>query len=227
MSDGRLQVLPLLHRDGHLFVEVGGDLWLLDTGAPSSFGRSPRLRFCGQEFGLGTDYLGLSADGLSNLVGVPCFGLLGADVLGRFDHLIDLSAGRLTVSAGEASCGGEPVHLDEFMGIPIVTARIAGADFRMFLDTGAQFSYLEDPPLAGFPHAGRVRDFYPGIGPFETDTFEVPVTLGGLALTLRCGSLPGLLGATLMLAGTKGIVGNEILRGRTVGYFPRRRMLVL
>jgi hypothetical protein len=32
---------------------------------------------------------------------------------------------------------------------------------------------------------------------------------------------------SLMMAGTKGIVGNAILNNRTVGCFPRRRAMVL
>ena len=41
------------------------------------------------------------------------------------------------------------------------------------------------------------------------------------------GTLPGLLGMTLMMAGAQGIIGNQILTNRVVGYFPRRRLLVL
>ena len=43
---------------------------------------------------------------------------------------------------------------------------------------------------------------------------------------LRCGSLPGLLGMTLGLASTVGIVGNEVCAGHKVGYFARRGILV-
>lgn len=32
---------------------------------------------------------------------------------------------------------------------------------------------------------------------------------------------------TLMMAGAQGIIGNQILTNRVVGYFPRRRLLVL
>jgi hypothetical protein len=56
---------------------------------------------------------------------------------------------------------------------------------------------------------------------------DVPVSIGGIAFTLRCGTLPGLLGMTLMMASTEGIVGNAILSNRSVGYFPRRRVMVL
>jgi hypothetical protein len=119
------------------------------------------------------------------------------------------------------------VHLDDFMGIPIVRADIRGIGYRMFLDTGAQISYFQHDSLASFPTAGLVTDFYPGFGQFQTETYHVDMTLGGVQVTLRCGVLPPLLGATLLMAQTEGIIGNQVFRGRRVGYFPRRSLLVL
>jgi hypothetical protein len=222
-----MNTFPLQHKDGHVFVELGGELWLLDTGAPTSFGTSRSLSIAGEQFSLETSYLGLTAATLSQFVGVPCVGLLGADILRRFDHIFDTAGSQLSVSTAELSLSGQSVRLDEFMGIPIVTARVGGSDYRMFFDTGAQISYFQDDSLSGFPSAGSVTDFYPGVGQFRTDTYEVPVSLGGVTFTLRCGTLPGLLGMTLMMANTKGIVGNAILANRIVGYFPRRQMMIL
>jgi hypothetical protein len=113
------------------------------------------------------------------------------------------------------------------MGVPIVASTVSGKPVRMFFDTGAQISYLQDDCLSSFPAEGSLTDFYPGIGQFITDTFRTPIRLGRADYQLRCGQLPPLLGMTLMLAGTGGIIGNEILRGRLAGYFPRRRRLVL
>lgn len=208
-------------------MELDGALWLLDTGAPTSFGTSRALGIAGEVFSLGTDYLDLTAQNLSQFVGAPCAGLLGADVLGRFDHILDTAAAEVTVSTTELSHSGENVPLDEFMGIPVVTARVGARDHRMFFDTGAPISYFQDASLASFPTAGSFADFYPGVGRFHTGTHEVAVSLGGVVFSLRCGTLPGLLGPLLMMAGTTGIIGNAILSNRRVGFFPRRRTLVL
>ena len=226
-----MHTLPLQLRDGHLFVDLcgdlGGQLWLLDTGAPTSFGASRSLAIAGERFELDADYLGLTPESLSQFIGVPCVGLLGADVLGRFDHIFDTAAGKLTLSTAELSHTGQQVRLDEVMGIPIVTAQIGGRAYRMFFDTGAQISYLQSDALKTFPAAGSVTDFYPGVGEFETDTHDVQVSLEGVPFTLRCGTLPGLLGMSLAMAGTEGIVGNAILSERIVGYFTRRGVMVL
>jgi hypothetical protein len=219
-------VMPLSVRNGHLFLEHEGALWLIDTGAPSSFGRSSRLTLAGETFRLAADYLGLTPDALSRAIGTPCAGLLGADVLGRFDHVFDLAAGTLTLSTGTLYHTGQTIPLTMFVGIPILEVRIAGADYRMFFDTGASVSYLQEPLLQHFPETGTVTDFYPGFGVFETETHRVEMQLGGRAVSLRCGTLPDLLGSTLLMAGTRGIVGLELLQEGAVGYFPRRRCLV-
>jgi hypothetical protein len=222
-----MNTLPLRFKGGHLFVDVDGKSWLLDTGAPTSFGSVAMLSLCGVEFSLPSAYLGLTADTLAGFVGEGCVGLLGGDVLGGFDMILDVPGNLLAVSSGELAHEGRAVCMEWFMGIPVVTARVDGKDHRMFFDTGAQVSYLQDGSLARHPATGRIADFYPGFGRFETDTHEVPVTLGGVGFRVRCGTLPGLLGMTLMLAGTTGILGNEIVRERVVGYFPRRRTVVL
>jgi len=71
-----------------------------------SFGTIRTLKVAGEEFCLGGSYLGLSAEALSQFTGVRCVGLVGADVLGRFDHVFNSSDGNLTVSIVDwGGCG--------------------------------------------------------------------------------------------------------------------------
>jgi hypothetical protein len=72
---------------------------------------------------------------------------------------MDVEACRISMSLDELPHSGERVELDEFMGIPIVTANVAGRSYRMFLDTGAQVSYFQNDSLASFPAAGTFADF--------------------------------------------------------------------
>ena len=207
-------------------MEFGDGLWLLDTGAPISFGTQAAISLAGVKFPLQDNYLGLSAAALSRFVLVDCAGLLGADVLNTFDLIFDIPKAILALSRDDLDFVGQVMPLGEFMGIPIITAQILGSENRMFLDTGAQISYWQDDSLTKFPFVGEVSDFYPGVGQFQTDTYRVEVTLGRDVFTVRCGTLPGILGMTLALADTRGIIGNEIFVNRRLGYFPRRRKLV-
>ncbi len=220
---------PLHFRDGHLFLEADGQLWLFDTGAPTSFGCQTALRLGGEKLQLTDAYMGMTARTLSDFVPVECTGLLGGDILGQFDFVLDLSNGTngtVEISSGILEHSGKSVPTDEVIGIPIVAARIGGADYRMFFDTGAQISYFQHDSLVDYPAAGAIADFYPGVGQFQTETHNVDVVLGETEFTLRCGTLPELLAATLMMAGTTGIIGNQVIAGRRIGYFPRRRIVV-
>lgn len=173
------------------------------------------------------NYLGLTPETLSGFVGVKTNGLLGADILNSFDIIFDGLKNSITFSLSPLDYEGQVVKLDELMGIPILSATVNGKEYRMFFDTGAQISYFQDDALRTFPPAGQMTDYYPGFGQFQTDTYNVEFLIGGSSFILRCGSLPDLLGMTLMMAETEGIIGNQILQNRVVGYFPRRNELVL
>jgi len=222
-----MTTLPLKYLKNHLFVECEGQLWLLDTGSPASFGDNSSVKIAGQDFRVDSNYLGLDAAAISRYVEIECGGLLGADLLGHFDHLIDISGQTLTVSTAELVHEGAEVPLDFFMGIPIVPVAINGSDYRMFFDTGARFSYFQDDSLEDFPAVGSVTDFHPGFGQFQTLVHEVPVELGSFPFNLRCGSLPDLLALTVGMGGAKGIIGNAVVKDRVVGFFPRRGLLCL
>ena len=211
---------------GHLFAEIAGEEWVIDTGSPASFGTRTRISVGDACFSVAPDYMGLTGTVLTGLVGHPTAGIIGTDILNEFDVLFDESAGRMRFSREKLDLTGVAVGISDFMGVPVVRVEIDGASHKMFLDTGAQVSYLQDEQLQDYPDAGVFHDFFPGVGAFETTTHRLPVAVGALAFELRCGTLPGLLGMTLAMAGTSGIVGNELFAGRVVGYFPRRRQLV-
>lgn len=222
-----MQRLSLALASGHLVVTMGEHRWLLDTGSPVSFGQATTLELDGQRFTVAEEYMGLDAAGLSALVGEPLSGLLGTDILSRLDIELDLGAGWLGVSLQPLELRGVETALDEFMGLPILLIESDDGEHRMFFDTGAQISYFQHNGLGRFRSAGELRDFFPGLGEFHTDTHIVPFRMGPLAFEFRCGRLPELLGLTLAIAGVDGIVGNEICVGRKIGYFARRRLLVL
>lgn len=45
-----MATMPLDSRDGHLFGEAGGALWLLDTGAPASVGAPEAVTLARETF---------------------------------------------------------------------------------------------------------------------------------------------------------------------------------
>jgi hypothetical protein len=218
--------LPLKFIDGHLFVSINDTDLLLDTGAPASFGDSSEFTIDGETFQVARSYKGLTPETLSEYVGHPTAGIIGSDIFQAFDTLFDVSDGTIFFSLKQLDLEGKAIETGSFMGVPTLEVRINGATYSMVFDTGAKISYFQDDEIARFPTAGTVADFLPAFGQFQTRTFLVDMTLGASTFTLRCGQLPELLGMALSLTGAVGVIGNQILKDRKVGFSPRRGILV-
>ena len=98
MTNEKIIHMPIKYIKGHIFVQIDGELWLIDTGSPGSFGASGSLVIGDERVALDISYNNLAAETLSQFVGVPCVGLLGMDILGRFDLVFDVADGKLTIS---------------------------------------------------------------------------------------------------------------------------------
>jgi hypothetical protein len=217
---------PLVFRNNHLYVQINGALWVYDTGADSSFGVPP-VSLLGPAQNISADYAGFTAADISGFLGEAVEGIIGADLINPFDHLIDLHTNTLTVSDEALACDGHVQSLDFYMGVPMLEAQVGGARCKLFFDTGAQISYYQSSVPPGAEPAGAVDDFFPSAGEFSSETYRFPIVLSGFSPVVRFGKLPGLMGMSLGMAGVSGILGNELMRNRVTGYFPRRKQLIL
>lgn len=212
--------------NGHIIVRYGTNAYLIDTGAPFSIGGSS-LTFGGREFRVQNSYLGVTLQGLSSHIGTIVHGLIGADILNNFSLVIDPRSSEIVLTEGEINLSGFELDLDFFMGIPIIRAEVNGSEIRMFFDTGAKLSYLDPEITENYQSIGATHDFYPGLGPFETRTYRVPIRLGSTEMELTVGTLPEMLQLTLMMADTSGILGTAILSNFAVGLNPGTKKLIL
>ena len=85
---------------------MDGSDWLLDTGAPSSFGITQSIVINNKEFGLQRDYLGLDAKQLSMLTKHKIFGLIGVDILNQFYVVIDYENRQIAFSNKDIAMSG-------------------------------------------------------------------------------------------------------------------------
>ena len=212
---------------GHIMAVADQRRLLIDTGAPVSFADCSPIEFAGGPHRVQKNFMGLTPESLSASVGTPVNALVGADILNRYDIFIDPASQTLNVSEGELPLDGQALELDDFMGIPIIEVTVGKDKVRMFFDTGAKLSYLDGGRTDAFESVGTETDFYPGIGDFSTNVYDIPVMLAGDTIVLRAGNLPALLQMTLMMAAAGGILGTAILCTHNVTFAPRRRTLSL
>ncbi len=195
---------------GHIIINVEGRPFLLDTGAPFSVGYES-LRLGGQVFRMEHSYMGVTASYLSEHIGVPIEGMIGADVLRAFNVSI-YAAERMVQFHHLAPTGEIMVPVQEACELPVISVKVNGRVRRMFFDTGAPISYLLPEALVGAKQEGRHEDFYPLLGSFLTPIYSLPVDLGGHQQRMRFGQVPEELRAMLKAGDVQGMIGTEVLR---------------
>lgn len=192
---------------GHPIINDGENRILIDTGAPSTIHASDILNFCSESFRCSTNYLGLTVSKISDMLGAEITTLLGADILSDYKILLDYQNQLIEFSKQEIDIKGTQVDISNFMGIPIIKMTVDNQELKFFLDTGAKLSYLSDSLTSNYESVGTEEDFYPGVGKFQTECFEIPSVFGDNEFVVKYGNLPTLLQMTLMLGGTDGIIG--------------------
>jgi hypothetical protein len=152
--------------DGHPIIEDNGNTILLDTGAPTTIHIADKIEFMGDTHEAATDYMGLTTDSLSELLGTRITTLLAADIMGKYKVIFDYCDKKIFFNEDEIDFDGEKIPFKVVMGIPIIRLSTLSSDIRYFLDTGAKLSYLDETFTEGLEEKGTEEDFYPGVGKF-------------------------------------------------------------
>jgi len=196
--------------NGHLIARIEKYAVLIDTGIPMSIGDFAQWHFLNQVHDLSESYMGVSTEYISRMVGTKVDIVLGSDILRKLYVFIQPHHHRVTFGFGRPTYQSEKIPLSDFMGVPIANNMIGNTNCEAFLDTGAKLSYVAKSLISSYSPCGVEKDFYPGMGEFETQVYQVPFQIGRNKVTLRCGVLPGLLEKALFITGKLGIIGTEI-----------------
>lgn len=198
----------LIH--GHVIVSVAGAPCVLDTGGPFSVGAAP-LYIGDRVFEVQESYLNVCPAWLSEHVGLPLAGSIGADVLAQYTVCLDAENHSIEFTRLPPS-GQLLLPLNNFMDIPIIPVQLNGQVLRVFFDTGAPLSFLPVEKFRGLQPIARQEEYYPLLGHFMTNVYELPVSIGGEECRLRFGELPEELRGTLEAGQVQGMIGTELLR---------------
>ena len=213
---------------GHLIASIEGRSVLIDTGVPISIGNEREWYFLHEVRSLSQDFMGVTIDYLNTMVGAGIDVLMGMDIMKNYHITVDLKAHRINFSTRTLFNSNDTIPMTQFMGVPSAFFTIAGNDYQMFVDSGAKLSYVDQKVASKFTPVGRENDFYPSLGEFETDVYEIPFQLGHSDFTLRCGVLPTLLETTMLLTGNAGIIGSEFFEHFVVDLaFPENAIYLL
>ena len=207
MKNGKKKSYQINLFKGHAIIVDGENTILIDTGAPSTIHDTKNIEFCGKIYHCATNQMGLTVEKLSEMLGTKITTLLGNDILSNYKILFDYRNKLVLFNSEEHEFIGEEVKISSFMGIPIIELSVSNKPLKFFIDTGAKLSYLSNNFTKNYKSVGKEVDFYPGVGEFETDCYEILTNIGNREFLVKYGNLPDLLQVTLMLGGTNGIIG--------------------
>ena len=226
-SRNHMSTFPCYLVNGHLWAEMGNDRVLIDSGAQMSLGHKPSFTLGPERFTLNRDFMGFDVDDFSRLLGMRFTVMLGADILNKFDYIIDMVKEELVFSSNLINIQGDELHPEYFQGIPIISAETGLRNVRLFFSTGTKLSFIKSSLVNGYPSVGQDTDFYPGFGEFQVDTYKIPLSIARHRMEQHMGTLPQMLEAPLTLAGVDGILGTSILDSFKVCFSAKRKQIIL
>lgn len=216
----------LLLQNDRMYVEIGGDLWLIDTGSPSTFGDKPSVTINGDLYNVPRSAGGLDNAAIEAIVGMEGTGLMGTDILDNYTVTFDVDGGSIQFSHATAPTQGVVARLRMMGGLPTTTIEVDGKAFTMALDTGARFGVLQSPLTDRYPFVCHHDDYNPIVGAFRLAMHSVPATFAGVKCTLTLGRCTTNTIDRLSELALDGVLGLELFRNRTVTYCPKEGVAV-
>lgn len=197
-----------VHRGIPVFESDGARLAVV-TGSPVSFASRP-FRLMGQTYQLPATFGGITPETIGRHAGTHLDGVIGGDILARYECLLDAGQRRLVLSRGALGCDGMSLRTPLHLNVPSAEVRIGARTGVALIDTGTRLSYIDPAAVTGQP-AGREKDFFPALGEFETDVYDREIELAGLRVRGRFGVLPPALQQSLKALGAQWIIGSDLL----------------
>lgn len=222
-------VFPIKVVNKHIIILLEEGPCLLDTGSPYCIGARP-FQFLGEDLRQAEDFMGTPLTDLGPHIGADIEFLIGANALKTVSFVIDWERLEFRVSDQPLSLAGERIVLETRTAVPIVCPTVQGVSRRLFFDTGAQISYLNRVLFDGLKSQGRVKDFHPSVGEYETPSFSLNVCFSknvGKEIPVIFGVLPEALEQGLLPAKVDGVIGSEIFDAYIGGFDYRENLMIL
>jgi hypothetical protein len=221
MEEHRLEIVKR-----HLLVHLDARLALIDTGSPHDIGRGRALTLLGKMWMPPSRQVHV-LEAVSNHLGRHVEWLLGHDTLAACRLLLDWSGELAVFSMTGLECAAAtsiPIELQA--GVPLVALDWSAGTALAVLDSGAALSYAPEAAVRGTDPQRRVWDFYPMLGPFETDVWRIPVVVGTRKVQMQAGVLPEALRGSLGRISGGWILGSVFFCDSAVMLvYPSRRVL--
>jgi len=191
-------VYPLQVFDGHGLLQIDGQVLLLDSGSPCSFGNVCSLDIAGKSFNLfrRADVMAQ----VSTLVGTTVDVLVGNDILNRFCIEYDYAAARVSFHDHSVEFGDQYRQLAllnsseallVYHQIPQFELLVDQKLYLCLFDSGAKISYVRRDCIDNEANYEEILpDFHLSCGAFTTKCRNFSASVAGAEFALKLGNLP-------------------------------------
>lgn len=217
---------------GHPTINVDGNIFIVDTGSPATFGRQETITLCGRDFnaGMGNNISGMTMDGISNLLGTHIDGFIGGDTFRQLVALeFDYPNNTITFHDVLPDMADSLQTDFEMCGNHVsINLLINGQTRRVFFDCGAPIAYLNPEILPNRKPDGVRNDVSPSGGAFESPVFSMETQFAGRTFVAEYGPLPETHQTYVASKGHDGVVGKNILDlGKVFLCYEQQKMYLL
>jgi hypothetical protein len=212
--------------NGRLFIEPHGIRAMISSGTAYSMCTCREIVIEGRTFPVKQQSLRIAPATLAKAVDTPLDALIGADILSYFDYRINPFRKEIAFSADEIHPYGYAAHINLYRSVPIISVWIEAHEIPVFFNTGSKISLFISEIASRFPQVGTSREFYPGVGWFETPLHRILIWMSGNDVELDVGIPPASLITTLQSTHTMGVLGSDIFKGPGVFLASRRREVI-
>lgn len=201
---------------------------LVETNSPVTIGKISKWRFMDQGYKLLMEHKGVTCDKVSDKLGTHVDVVLGMDILKDVYLRLDPGRGVISFSRQAMSSRGWRLDLDEQNGGLSCTLKTGGEDMRMRVMTATRMSYIPEALTVGLTPLGLHEGVIANLPAFETESYNLPVSLGRHNFQLSCGALPEHFHQMLGLDPEEGILGASFFEALpSTLAFPEGQLVVL
>jgi hypothetical protein len=202
----------------HLVTEIDGQLLLIDTGSPCSFGQCT-FEWVYEEMILTLPPQPMNFQILRERIDLPLDGIIGSNLLLKRGLQLDISRGLLTLY-DEIPYGSRACVLSSIMNVPVVIIDVGGIPQQIIIDTGAMQSFIDKQTALELPRVGSVRDFMPTGEEFTADLVEMEAVVHETKLAIQPAVSPPELESLLDDVSASGIIGLDVLQTAVFRFSP-------
>lgn len=179
-----MTTLPLKKSEGHFIITVGGENYIIDTGASvscSCYGQT-EVVIGDRKFRVYPLPFERVGEKISELVHMPIAGLIGLDIMEELGSMeISEEEGCVRFGAETAPASGDhsfPFEMTTGFRVLLACLKVNGRDIKVILDTGARIDYMDPAILDTSVAVSHERDYNPIIGFFEVDGYKATYSVG-------------------------------------------------